>query len=82
MGGALTVADRETELRELIARAHRRFYEDTAPLFEELAKIEEAKPPRPLVYLQPPEIPQYLLDQLDRSRERLAAQLGIQATEP
>ncbi len=51
--------DREAQLREMLARAHRRFYEETAPIFEELGQIEAAKPPRPLVvpYLQTPEIP-------------------------
>lgn len=75
------MTDRETELREQLAQAHRRYYDETAPIIAELAEIEAAKPPRPLV-LMPPQIPQHLLDQLKRSRDLMAAQLGIQASEP
>jgi len=75
------MTDRETELREQLAQAHRRYYDETAPIIAELAEIEAAKPPRQLV-LMPPQIPQHLLDQLKRSRDLMAAQLGIQASEP
>ena len=76
------MTDRETELREQLAQAHRRHYEETAPIIAELAEIEGAKPPRPLVLSLENKVPQHLLDQLKRSRDLMAAQLGIQASEP
>jgi hypothetical protein len=42
------MADRETELREHLAALNRRYYDEAAPIIDELTKIEAMKPHVPL----------------------------------
>lgn len=44
------MTDRETELREQLAALHRRYYDEAAPIVDELTKIEAMRPRVPLVY--------------------------------